>query len=234
MNEYLKYCLSDKNRALWNQLNQECDITIKPSDEPNFKVNTLNDVYTIYVLDVKDADASFTHELLHIEIKHRGIKFSKYFENKTRENVSLLLLFRLELLEHVTNCLEHSKLINEFVDLGYSRNLYLQNYNSKMVKKRDVEFLKSSFKTKEGHHTLSIDAFIGHSIAMLFDVNPKNNYNNEFRFLKSIDSVLFKHILAFKNDWDTYDINDPNDDYEEIIDFFIDDLTSWASNKTLV
>lgn len=232
--EILKYCISKKNQELWKRLDSECDILVLSGDEPNFRLSYGDFGYTIYVDEDNLLDASFTHELLHIDIKERGILFSKYLTDSIGDDSDLNYLFSKDLEDHITNCLEHSKLVDEFVEMGYNRNLYLTNYNSKHLSKNHLINIKETYK-KEGYYEREfVDAFIGHLFAGLFDVNPKHNYKSEYRILKSIDKVLFELIVAFKNDWDTYDFNNPEDDYEEIIDLFIDDLKGWVLNKTVV
>ena len=47
-----------------------------------------------------------------------------------------------------------------------------------------------------------------------------------------LEKSLYKILSDFWNDWTTFDIEDPNDSYDEILELFVDDLKEWSKNKT--
>lgn len=234
MSEYLKSLLDKRNTELWNTLNSSQNIFLKPSFEPNFLTNFKEDKIIIYVDENDLKPAGFTHELLHIKLKSNGLDISKDLNNKIAENDKLHYLFSTGLKDHIGNCLEHMKMLPIFIDLGFKDSQFLSDYNSKKMSSGQMKELKIRYRESGIYDKEAVDYFIAFFFAMKADNNQKNKYGDLYKNLVKLDKKLFRTLIDFWEDWLSFDYNDPNDNYDDITQYFIEDLNDWIENKTVI
>lgn len=175
-----------------------------------------------------------THELLHIELKRKKILISSELNGLIGKSTVLNYIFSKNLEDHIGNCLEHIKMIDPFTKMGYEPYQFISDFDKKKMTNAEIQNLKSAYKDRGIINRDAVDFFIGKFFAMKACLNPKFNYNKEYVFLSKLDFGLFKLLNEFWKDWLTFDISDPNDTYDEILEYFIQDLLSWTENKTII
>ncbi len=97
-----------------------------------------------------------------------------------------------------------------------------------------IYLIQIHYKENGIYYREAIDTFIGKFFAMRACNNVAFNYSKYYKLLERIDSKLYNLLNDFWNDWKTYDISDANDSYEEILEYFIDDLNGWIKNKVVL
>lgn len=234
MEEYLNKLIDCKNRSLQEDLTKEFSIGIEPSFEPNYLTNFKDDDITIYVLKDDLNPASFTHELLHIFMKRNNKNVEKHLNEKIKNNDSLNYIFSLPLRDHIGNCLEHIKMLPFYLNLGYNKKEFISDYTERKMNNRLLKNLKSQFLVNGIYNREAVDFYIGKFYAMKACPNPAFDYRKFYEGFKRLDRKLFRTLNEFWEDWQTYDIEDIKDDYDEILDLFIEDLTNWCSNKKVI
>jgi len=63
--------------------------------------------------------------------------------------------------------------------------------------------------------------------------NPAFKYHKHFTAFQDLDKELYTLLSEFWLDWKTYDMEDAEDSYDKILQYFIEDLTGWISEKTI-
>ncbi|MGS0526441.1 hypothetical protein ACU8V7_15945 [Zobellia nedashkovskayae] len=234
MSEYLKSLLDERNTELWNTLNSSQNIVLESSFEPNYITNFKEGKITIYIDDKSLNPADFTHELLHIKLKSNGLNIGKYLSDKIAENENLYYLFSKDLIDHIGNCLEHVKMLPIFIDLGFKNNQFLSDYNTKKMSSGQLKEIKVRYREGGIYDREVIDSFIGSFISMKADNNRMNKYNDLYKSCAKLDKKLFKTLVDFWEDWISFNYNDPNDKYDDIVQYFVEDLNDWIENKTVI
>ncbi len=226
--------LDKRNKDLWHELNTKFRIRLEESFEPNYITNFNKNLVIIYV-DIKNlTPAPFTHELLHIQLKSKKIFTIDDLHKKIEPNDKVNYLFSIALKEHIGNCLEHIKILPKFINLGFRNNDFLSDFSTPKMTLKELNTLQLHFKNKEFYNKDAIDFFIGKFIAMKACNNRLFNYNRYYIEFARLDKILFTLLDDFWSDWLTFDIDNPNDTYDEIFDFFIDDIHNWIKDKIIL
>lgn len=234
MEEYLGKLIDDKNKGLWEDLSEEFSIRIESSFESNYLTNFKDGIITIYIHEDNLNPASFTHELLHILMKRSNKNVGKHLDEKIKSNESLHYMFSLQLRDHISNCLEHIKMLPIYLNFGYSQMEFISDYSEKKMNNKLFANLKSQFVVNGVYDREAVDFYIGKFYAMKACPNPAFDYQKYYEGFKRLDKKLFHALNEFWEDWETYDVEDSNDDYAEMLDLFIEDLINWQSNKTMI
>lgn len=232
--DLIKKSIDSRNQELWNLISETYNLNVDFSPEPNYLTNFKEDQITIYVDQFNCSPASMTHELLHIELKRRGILISYELISLIAKSEDLNYIFSKDLEDHISNCLEHVKMHDIFVNMGYSTQQFISDFDKKKMTNSELNSIKTFYKNKGFFDRSAIDSFIGNFFAMKACLNPKFNYKKYYDSLKKIDTRLYTLLYEFWEDWLTYDISDPEDSYNEILNFFIQDLLTWSEKKSII
>ena len=231
MEKYLEIFIDDRNREMWESLSKTYNITLHQSDEPNYKSRLIGNNFEIHIDENDITPESFTHELLHLHLKSKGVLIQQDLNASILPYDNISKIFSIPLIEHINNCLEHNKMLPKYLELGYDNSKFISDYSEIKITKKYIEKLKESFKVNGKYYREAFDVFIGKFFAMKSDNNPKHRYYEFYVQLKKIDPTLYKLLSDFWEDWLDYDINNPEDTYNDILEYFIDDLIAWAENK---
>lgn len=232
--------VDERNNHLWNELNKVYTIDIQFEDRAEYAAYSKNEEATIYIPNNKIDSASFTHELLHIYLRTKEIYIGSGLKLFIKENQNLSMIFSDRLLEHIGNCLDHMKMLPEFLKLGYERNNFISDYSKNKLTVEELSEIKLYFLSPGlfgvTYNSTAIDSFIGKFFAAKACPDDSRNYNNELAELKSVDSNLYSILDKFIIAWHNFDIND-NDpitgDYHSMLFEFVDDLETWTIGKKI-
>lgn len=233
LNELLELNLDDKNRSLWNEVSENCNIKLETSFEPNYISNFKDNEITIFIDIDKIESHSFTHELLHIKLKNDGMGAASYLNNKIRQSRNLNYIFSKNLEDHIGNCLEHVKMLPLFVNLGYRHSDFLSDLKKEKLKHKEVINIKSSFAQDNIIDKDTLDYYIGKFFAAKACMGG-NNYHKPLTLMKNISPKLYDILKEFWADWLDFSIEEEPEAYEEIIDIFVEELEDWANTKTII
>ena len=223
--------MDNRNAALWEEVNHsDLILTIEESDEPNYKCYYRANIATIYVLPSKPDPASFAHELLHVKMFVDGITAGCCLKRTIQEHPVLKDIITLETIDVITNCMDHVKMLPQFLAMGYSNSEFIDDYNSYKMNLTEFIALCRLYIKNQKH---AMDRFLGTYCAMRADSNPKHKYNTYFMLMRRLNKPLFEIVERFWNQWLQYDTEKQREiwepDYGPIISNFVNELGNYFS-----
>ncbi|WKD86938.1 hypothetical protein KCTC32516_02318 [Polaribacter huanghezhanensis] len=233
MKEHLTLLIDDKNIDLWNELNNIYKIELIASPEGIYSSNVSSKTATISINEEDLSAISFTHQLIHLSLKSKNVKIAEDFYTALEKNERINSLFSDGLKEHVTYCLELELTRPLFLKMGYENQLITSDFNEPKMNKKMLDILFKRYTNKNVYDREAVDFFIGTFFAMKSCNNPAFKYHKYFIAFQDLDKELYTLLSEFWLDWKTYDMEDIEDSYDKILQYFIEDLTRWISEKTI-
>ena len=220
VNDFLDY----RNRKLWEDVSANHNIIIEQSDEDNYMCNLAYERSVIYVLLDNLSSASFTHELLHIDLFLKGLCVSKNIKDIKQKDNILDSLLSSNLADHIGNSLTHRAMLPIFLDMGYVISDFLTDYHKIKMNKIDLKDISSNFRRirlfKYNYNLNYLDLYIGKYFGMKCCPNPSNDYSYYMNKFKSIDEKQFNILEDFVVQFDDLIIRDKSfNDIEITYDF---------------
>lgn len=236
-----KLYLDNANRCLWDTLNHSFHIDIEYSSEDCYANFFQNGNCIIYVPIMKEPDsASFTHELLHLYLPYHNTFIGGAFKSMLRETFPLNIIFDDGLYDHISNTLEHIKMLPLYLKMGYPIDKFLLDYNDNKLTNDEVDLLCKSYRKGvicPKYNLLAINCYIGKFFAVKADINTDNRYDHQMALLDKLDHELFSALNNFWDAWVNYDIELKREvwdnDYHELVVVLANDLVVWSKNKKI-
>jgi hypothetical protein len=229
----LKQLVDKRNQALWDILNSNFKIDLKPSSNNEYSVYSINDAATFYVPENDLCPDSFTHELLHVYLRFKKV-IGAAFINTVGSSTILKNLLNDRLTEHVGNCLDHIKMIEKFDKMGFRRKKFILDYDQHKCTSSDLSNLKRYYKQKGSYNTEAVNLVIGKFVAICADFNETFDYEPCFDALEKLDLQLFTILDQFISDWETLDIESDDilkSSYYPLLDTFYEGMKRWVTGK---
>ncbi|NAY91406.1 hypothetical protein GTQ34_05690 [Muricauda sp. JGD-17] len=229
--------IDHRNENLWNDLNKTHIISISVANYPNYGVYSKGQDSLVQIPE-NDIDIdSFTHELLHILLRQNEIFFGSRLGNFVSENPILDAFFSDNLIEHFGNCIEHIKMLPIYLDLGFDKKKFIEDYEENKCTKSEIKWLNANFKIRNVYQVAAIDFYIAKYISIQADAKRHVNYPKSLEGLKKIDFRLFDILKSCVENWKELPLTKTNpwdEDYGSIALKFTDSLVQWADGKTIV
>jgi len=222
-----------RNASLWNEIVSKCVVRFEPSPNSEYACYSQSNVVTFFV-PVKDySPDSFTHELLHVYIRLKEVYIGSNLIRRISANNVLQKIFNEKLLEHISNCLDHMKMLPIYLQMGFEKERFILDFHSNKCTDIEIQNIERYYKIGNSYHGKAIETFIGKFFAVTADPNTNLNYNECLSKLKKIDEKLFAILQNFTNSWKSYDldVNDIFNSYRDLVDKFYEDLNAWMTNK---
>ncbi len=233
MKEHLTILIDDKNIDLWNALNEIYEIELIASLEQNYMSKVSGNIATIGIAENDLNSTSFTHELLHLFLRSKNVNIVEDFYNALGKSESIKTLFSDGLKEHVAYCLELELMLPIFLKMGYENRLLTNDFHEPKMNRKMLDILLKRYTNNGAFDREAVDFFIGTFFAMKSCNNPAFKYHKYFIAFQELDKELYTLLSEFWLDWKTYDIEDSEDSYDKIIQYFIEDITGWVSEKNI-
>lgn len=232
--------IDDKNFELWNTLKQVQNIEVNQEIRSDYLVSSENSESIIYVpVDNLDS-ASFTHELLHIDLRVKKILLGSCLTLIVRESPRLQRIISEKLLDHLGNCLDHIKMLPAFIQLGYDESQFISDYSINKLPNSQLNEIKKYFVSNganKKYFSLAVDLFIGKFFAVKACPNKSFKYDEQLDKLRKIDRKLFQILDNFYSKWVNFDYLDTDPisgNYHFLAIDFIDELETWMKGKTFI
>ena len=233
MTEHLTILIDEKNNDLWSELNSIYEIELIASTEQHYILKVSDNKATIGI-DENDLSAtSFTHELLHLYLKSKNVKIVEDFYTATENSETINKLFSDGLKEHVTMCLEHELMLPLFLKMGYENRFFTSDFHQPKMNKKMLCILLKRYQKNDIYDREAIDFYIGTFFAMKSCNNTSFKYHKYYIAFQELDNELYELLSEFWLDWKTFDIEDADDDYDKILQYFFEDITGWVSGKNI-
>ena len=229
--------IDGKNKELWDFCSSNAVIDLELSEKNEYGTFSQSGKHIIYV-DQLDLDpATFAHELLHVYLDIKGVyvggALSLWVDTSHLNNI-----FTPPLVDHVSNCLSHIKMLPLYVDMGYDIKRFITDYNVSKFSKREMNILGDNLKTSKGvYQAGGVDFYIGKYFAMKACPNKAFDYSKGYSLLKSLDSGLYNILEQTIAEWNDYDYNQ-NDvlakSYRDVVYTLVDGLKEWSLGKNII
>lgn len=235
--------ITQQSKDLWRQLNSIYDISVEYHDINEYAVFTQNKKAVIYIpRTAKPCPDSFGHELLHILVRSTDTFIGASLSMIVKESNSLSAILSTNLLNHISNCLEHIKMLPLYLSMGFDISRFIVDYNAPKLTINEVAYLRSTMVKKRllrkaSYVPIAVDLYIGKYFAVKACPNSTINYEPLIQDLKSIDEELWDILESFWKSWLAYDIfkirEAIDSDYHEIVYDFTDRLEEWQAKREM-
>jgi hypothetical protein len=232
--------LDNRNLELWNSLRMVHVIEIRKEKRPDYLSFSKSGKTIIFVPFDNIDPASFTHELLHIYLRTKDVFIGSGLTLSIKDSEKLSRIFSDNLIDHIGNCLDHIKMLPEFLNLGFNENDFLSDYSVNKLTNEEILKIKKHYTSttlfKKVYNASAVDFFIGKYFAANFCSNKSYDYQSQLKELEKIDHDLFQILERFLNDWKNFDYNDTDSitgSYHSLLFDFIENLEKWIEEKTI-
>lgn len=227
----IKDLLDRKNKGLYEFVSQSLKLSLKETDEPYYGIFTKGSLSELHIPKGKASPSSFAHELLHAELKIKGVYISTKLS--VSERPLLVPIFSEDLSDHITNVLEHRKMYPKFFSMGYREEEFLADAHVPILDLQEAYSLVAKLKDGKGrYYPKGIDWFIGKYLAAICSCFSFFNYEKELHFLMTCEPALTSILDALVARWDEYDIEkegDPLADSCFLISYdFLNQIEEWV------
>ena len=225
--------IDSRNSEIWELLSKNYKFKIENSQNEEYSCFTKNSEAIIYVVPNKISKDSFTHELLHIYLKYKEFYLGSSIKNFIRGDETLQFLLSENLLEHIGNCLDHLKMFEIYIDLGFEKKEFLYDFELFKCSKDELNRITKHFEYFGNVNPNAIDFYIGKLIAILCDPNEENDYTKELLEFKELDFELYEIVNNLVAETKKFDIekNDFLNSYRDISSTFYHNLKNWTIIK---
>lgn len=232
--------IDNRNLELWNYLNKVTDIEIRNENRSEYLTYSKGGKSIIFIPLSNIDSASFTHELLHIYLRIKKVFIGAGLAISINESKKLSRIFSEDLIAHIGNCLEHIKMLPEFINLGYEEKDFLSDYSVNKLTDEVIFKIEENYTTTiqfdKIYNASAIDFFIGKYFAAKCCPNKTFDYQTQLIKLEKIDPELFQILETFLKEWMNFDYNsnDPiKGSYHWFMFNFIENLEKWTEDRII-
>ncbi len=225
--------VDSRNSLLWNELNSTCSISIESTELDEYAISSKDNNSIIYVSKNNINSSSFTHELLHLLLRKKGVNIGTLLSLLVRNKRFLSNIFSEGLIDHIGNCLCHVKMLPPFLEMGYKKEDFISDYGINKLTESDLLEIKALLLDNS---TSGINFFIGKFFAAKACPNNDFDYSSNLKLMQEMDTELYCILDDFFLAWNQYDYTDENPitgGYREFLSDFIAQLEDWSQNKTI-
>lgn len=224
--------LDHRNQDLFDYVSKSLSLSVERTTAPYYGLYTQGTKAIVYVPNGEPSPSSFAHELLHAELKIRGVNFSTKLS--VLERPALIPIFSDALSDHITNVLEHRKMFPRFLSLGYNEDEFLSDSRIAILTKPVVDSLIHGLKQGIDYSADGINSYIGKYLAARSSCFSFFDYSNELQQLRDVEPGLSSVLDGLVDRWDRYDIEKEGDPFYDsylMISFdFLNEVESWVGS----
>lgn len=229
--------IDDRNKNLYEELTENFEIQVELKTNTNeYGCYSQNNKSIIYVPSGNICSDSFTHELLHIFIRSKQVYIGGTIKRQIQSSRNLSKVFSSALLEHISNCLDHIKMLPKYLEMGFSAEKFILDYEVNKCTDIEIVDLKNHWKVHNYYNSQAIDFYLGKYFAIKACPNLNWNYEEKLKELENIDTNLFQINNKLIERWKAMNMESDDileDDYIIIGGDYIDDMENWIKNKNI-
>lgn len=229
--------LDRHNRNLYRKIKKAFSLSIVTTPATSYEVYTKGTDVTISVPKGNYSSSSFTHELLHLELKSLGVSLP--IKQLVFERSRLQGIFSERLCDHIINAMEHKKMFMRFLSMGYNEKDFLSDSSTKVLTMKEAEKIVRNINKSELQSPAllgqSLDCFIGKYLAAKCSCFSLWDYSAELHYLNNSHPELSHLLDDLVERWDEYDVTNSEelsqDSSREICLGFIEAFEEWYCRK---
>lgn len=227
--------IDHRNQKLWDDLTNYRPINVAYHEHSYYGVFRKSDTATIYVPDAPPCKDSFTHELLHLWMSEKDCSPGRTINATFKLDRITRAVLGEDLIEHITNSLEHIKMLPIYIEMGFDRTKFLEDYFVSQDDAMEIRHIRAWINHDDlPTRCVAVRSYIGKYFGMRACVNPDFNYSSSLKQLSVIDQILFNILDSFWQEWLKFDVykHDPiMNSYRSFSDTFIEELQIWLNKK---
>lgn len=226
--------IDQRIKNIWDVINHEYDISLQFHDEPNYLTYSTNKTVVFYIERNNYCKDSFAHEVLHTYFSYKQINIGSYLILRFRENLVLSDVFSPNLIEHISNTLDHTKMLDIYLHLGFDRTKFIVDYTTPKCTSHEISLISSFINSDNLLWKHSADLYLGKFFAIKACPNNEINYTPYLEQLQQINTPLYYLLDKFWNTWLAFDIEKYNlreYNYWNMCDEFYNSLLGWTLKK---
>lgn len=228
--------LDGKNKDLYDFVSKFLSLSIEEGNASCYGLYTKGDRAVLYIPKGNYSPSSFAHELLHAELKIKGIHISTKLS--VTERPLLIPIFSEALSDHITNVLEHRKMYPKFISTGYKEEDFLSDSLTPILTEVEVNAIIYGIKHNGSYSADGIDTFIGKYLAARCSCFSFYDYSDKLQSLREAEPRLSSILDALVDRWDAYDIEkegEPLSDSCLLISYdFLNEIEDWVKTIQVV
>jgi hypothetical protein len=225
--------IDKRNESLWDEINSKYQVDLQPSSNSEYACYSKSNTVTFFVPTDNYCPDSFTHELLHVYIRLKEVYIGSNLILRINSSRVLQRVFNDRLLEHVSNCLDHIKMLPVYLGMGFGKDKFLLDYYDNKCTDYELANIKRYYKNGNRFNSQAVETFIGKFFAVKADPNDSYDYLSCLTKLKKIDEKLYKTLDDFVISWQNYDLDSTDifNSYRNLVDKLYEELKAWMTNK---
>jgi len=226
--------IDQRNRDLWEVLSKDFCVSVVYSSDDTYSIYNKGKIAIIYVPADAPCKDSFTHELLHLYLWQRQVFIGSNIKARIDEDPLLSCIITPGLVEHISNCLDHIKMLPIYLKLGFTRTKFISDYELEKCTDTTLDGIQYFLQDRGTLWSYFVDQFIGKFIGMKACPNDEIDYSGKLARLKEIDAKLFEILDDFWRNWENFDIevNDPiYNPYDTLSFDLVSQLKEWVANN---
>jgi len=219
-----------RNEALWQHVKKHKAVNLQFHPHA-YQVN-IKGHDAIFLIKHNDyCMDSFTHELLHADISIKEVYIYGHLHRMFKGDVILSTIFCDDLLVHIGNVLEHVKMLPNYLNLGFDRAKFIDDYNNVKCTIKEANLIAVYFKSSGDLRRIGVDRYVGKYFAMRACPNNTIDYTDCLVKFNEIDPALFQILdkcwyTWLAHDIEHYDVIDNN--YNDVLDDLYYGLINWV------
>ncbi|UIR56702.1 hypothetical protein LZQ00_02535 [Sphingobacterium sp. SRCM116780] len=147
-----RYFIDDRNYTLWESMVNQFRIGVN-DDYKFYQLDYQDENSDVYILTDKMYSKSlFTHELLHLQLRSKGLNTADYFQMFSQDVFKAFALT-------ICNCIEHVLFFDDFVEMGYPRETFVMDYDNQEYNIDQAIKMYSDIKTLNDQAILKLVIF---------------------------------------------------------------------------
>lgn len=222
--------IDSRNIGLFEEIKSKNNLTFQYSNENNYACCSEGKNSTIFIPKDKPCIDSFTHELLHIYLRTKEVYAGGCLTIQINESKDLEPLFDKEIIDHITNVIDHIKMYPIYISLGFDKTKFLDDFDKPKCTNEEIRNLQiyhSVLHTLKPHF---FKLFVGKFFSMKGCPNDNYDYESFYKELDDLDFILLQDLNTFYDEWSSFNI-DSNDildkSYREIMSDLVVAFKVW-------
>lgn len=228
--------IDSRNENIWKEISDKYEIKMIPISGEEHSVFSKGDEVSFFVPAGPADPDSFTHEMLHVYLRSKGIHIGANLKLTIGASQIMSRLMTPALVEHVGNILDHIKMYPIYESLGYDPKKFILDYDKFKCDPQEIKLIQQHFKVSGNYNSVAVDAFIGRYFSVKGDFNKSFDYSDCLAKLEKVDAKLFETLELFHDEWVDFDINteDLFYSYRDVVSNFYTDMKQWITGKKIL
>ena len=224
--------LDSRNKDLFSDISQVIRINIELIHNTDvYTCYSEQYASTIFVPASNISSSAFTHELLHLYLRSKGVFIGARLTRKLSSSANLSSIYTPLLLDHISNSLDHMKMLPIFLSLGYDDHEFIIDYYEDKCPMSEIKLLEKEWTIPPLKNHLEF--YLEKYFAIQACPNPKLEYLEQLKTLEQLEPNLFKINQELIQNWQRMSLqedSEPEKKYIDIGEEYIVKIKKWHQN----